>query len=468
MREKVRTLPRILFSAPCSGSGKTVVTCGVLELLNRRKISCVSFKCGPDYIDPMFHRYVLGVIGYNLDSFFLPPGEAARLFEEKTRKADMAVIEGAMGYYDGVAGITTRASAWEAAGLTNTPVILVVDGKKSSLSLLALVKGFLEYEKDSHIRGVILNRTSSMMAQRLRPLLEEMGVRFLGAIPQCEEADWESRYLGLTLPGEQERLREKVKALADRLESCLDMDGILELAGTAPPIVRQKLSDPSRIPAAGATKTGQTPETGAETVSGVKEIRRIAVARDEAFCFYYEENLELLRKLGWELVFFSPLHDENLPCPGLTAILFGGGYPELYARELSENQSMLEAVRTAGRHRVKILAECGGFLYLHETLEGADGLSYPMAGIIRAKGYRTDKLSRFGYISLLDSHGNQVARAHEFHYWDSTLPGMDLKAVKPFSTRSWNCMYVTHELIAGFPHLYYGSNPQWIREFLES
>ena len=224
----------------------------------------------------------------------------------------------------------------------------------------------------------------------------------------------------------------------------------------------------SRIPAAGATKTGQTPETGAETVSGVKEIRRIAVARDEAFCFYYEENLELLRKLGWELVFFSPLHDENLPCPGLTAILFGGGYPELYARELSENQSMLEAVRTAGRHRVKILAECGGFLYLHETLEGADGLSYPMAGIIRAKGYRTDKLSRFGYISLLDSHGNQVARAHEFHYWDSTLPGMDLKAVKPFSTRSWNCMYVTHELIAGFPHLYYGSNPQWIREFLES
>ncbi len=459
--ENARPLPRILLAAPCSGSGKTVITCGVLELMRRRNRSCVSFKCGPDYIDPMFHRYVLAVPGYNLDSFFLPPSEVVRLFEEKTREADMAVIEGAMGYYDGVAGTTSHASAWDIAGLTAAPVILVVDGKKSSLSLVALVKGFLEYEKDSRVKGVILNRTSPLMARKLRPLLEDLGVRLLGAVPQCEEADWESRHLGLTLPGEQDRLREKVKALADRLEPCLDVEGILKLAESAPPVGGSPGTVPCLPPAVHTQNTGQPRK------SGITEIRRVAVARDEAFCFYYQENLDLLESLGWELIPFSPLKDHHLPGPGLTAILLGGGYPELYAKELSENQAMLEAVRTAYGQGVKLLAECGGFLYLHETLEGADGRSCPMAGIIKAAAYRTEKLSRFGYISLYDRQGNQVARAHEFHYWDSTLPGTDLKAVKPLSARTWDCMYVTRQLIAGFPHLYYGSNPRWIREFLE-
>lgn len=459
--ENARPLPRILLAAPCSGSGKTVITCGVLELMRRRNRSCVSFKCGPDYIDPMFHRYVLGVPGYNLDSFFLPPSEVVRLFEEKTREADMAVIEGAMGYYDGVAGTTAHASAWDIAGLTAAPVILVVDGKKSSLSLVALVKGFLEYEIDSRVKGVILNRTSPLMARKLRPLLEDLGVRLLGAVPQCEEADWESRHLGLTLPGEQDRLREKVKALADRLEPCLDVEGILKLAESAPPVGGSPVTVPCPPPAVHAKNTGQPRK------SSKKELRRVAVARDEAFCFYYQENLDLLESLGWELIPFSPLKDHHLPCSGLTAILLGGGYPELYAKELSENQAMLEDVRTAYGQGVKLLAECGGFLYLHETLEGADGRSCPMAGIIKAAAYRTEKLSRFGYISLYDRQGNQVARAHEFHYWDSTLPGTDLKAVKPLSARTWDCMYVTRQLIAGFPHLYYGSNPRWIREFLE-
>lgn len=447
MSTKMRPLPRILLAAPSSGSGKTVITCGVLKLLKRRNLSCTSFKCGPDYIDPMFHRYVLGIPGYNLDSFFLPPEEVTRLFEHKTAEADMAVIEGVMGYYDGIAGTTTHASAYEIAKLTDTPVVLIIDGKKSSLSLAALVKGFLEYKKDSHIRGVILNRTSPTMAQKLRPLLEDLGVAFLGSVPECEEADWDSRHLGLTLPAEQVRLCEKAETLADRLEPCLDMDELVRLAESAPPIEPLKAGQPK--------------------ISGVKDIRRIAVAKDEAFCFYYQENLDLLESLGWELIPFSPLHDRCLPCPGITAILLGGGYPELYAKELSENQDMLETIRRAFGQGVKFLAECGGFLYLHETLEGTDGRPYPMAGIIKASGYKTGRLSRFGYISLYDSQGKQVAKGHEFHYWDSTMPGADLKAVKPLSTREWDCMYVTNAMIAGFPHLYYGSNPYWIREFLE-
>lgn len=445
---KIKKLPRLLFAAPSSGSGKTVITCGILEILRRREISCVSYKCGPDYIDPMFHRYVLGISGYNLDSFFLQPEQVRMLFEEKAQGADMAVIEGVMGYYDGVAGISTHASAYEIGKITDTPAVLVVDGKQSSLSLAALVKGFLEYRRDSGIRGVILNRTSPAMAERLRPYLEEAGVRLYGAVPVCREAEWESRHLGLNLPEEQARLREKMGALADRLEPCLDIEGLLELAGEAPPV--QKRRKRSKI-----------------SGSGAKELRRIAVARDEAFCFYYQENLEWLEENGWEIIPFSPLHDEHLPCPGISAILLGGGYPEIYAKELSENLGMLKELRLAEKQGVKFLAECGGFLYLHEMLEGTDGSFYPMAGLAEGRAYRTESLSRFGYLVLYDRQGKKLARAHEFHYWDSTRPGKALRAVKPLSSREWDCMIVTDQMIAGFPHLYYASGEDWILGFLE-
>jgi cobyrinic acid a,c-diamide synthase len=445
---KMKKLPRLLLAAPSSGSGKTVITCGILEILRRRKIACVSYKCGPDYIDPMFHRYVLGISGYNLDSFFLPPEKVRSLFEEKSQGADMAVIEGVMGYYDGVAGISTHASAYEIGKITDTPAVLVVDGKQSSLSLAALVKGFLEYRPDSGIRGVILNRTSPAMAERLRPYLEESGVRLYGAVPVLKEAEWESRHLGLNIPEEQAKLREKVQALADRLEPCLDIEGLLKLAEEAPPV----------------QKSIRKQKTSG---FGVKELKRIAVARDEAFCFYYQENLEWLEENGWEIVPFSPLHDHNLPCAGISAILLGGGYPEIYAKDLSENLAMLKELRSAEKQGVKILAECGGFLYLHEMLEGTDGCFYPMAGLIEGKAYRTERLSRFGYIVLYDRQGNRMARAHEFHYWDSTRPGKDLKAVKPLSSREWDCMIVTDQMIAGFPHLYYASGADWILRFLE-
>lgn len=451
-RQKWKNLPRILFAAPSSGSGKTAVTCGFLEILQRQKISCVSFKCGPDYIDPMFHQYVLGIPGYNLDSFFLPPKEVGDLFSAKAQRADMAVIEGVMGYYDGVAGVTSQASAYEIARITDTPVVLVVDGKKSSLSLAALVKGFLEYKKDSRICGVILNRTSAAMAERLCPCLEETGIRLYGAVPECEEARWDSRHLGLTLPKEQERLREKIECWADRLEGCLDMDGLLELAESAPPVGKVN-----------TTRENQTREKGR---ADHKEIRRIAVARDEAFCFYYQENLDLLERAGWELVPFSPLHDRHLPCAGISAILLGGGYPEVYAKALSENRAMVEEIWTAKRNGIKFLAECGGFLYLHEWLEGTDGISYPMAGLVKGKGYRTERLSRFGYVTLYDRQGRRMFRGHEFHYWNTTLSHGDWKAVKPLSPRQWDCMVVTEDMIAGFPHLYYGSNPDWILRFL--
>lgn len=484
--EKREGIPRLLLTAPASGSGKTVITSGLLALFSKMGLSCVSFKCGPDYIDPMFHRYVLGIPGSNLDSFFLDEDGVRQLFEERSADHELALIEGVMGYYDGVAGTSFQASSYEIARITDTPAILVVDAKKSSRSVSALIKGFLEYQKDSRIVGVILNRTSPMMTERLRPLIEELGVKLIGAVPECPEAQLESRHLGLTLPNEQKKLRVHMEALADRLEQCLDIPKLLALAGIA------EDQDPNDHEKKETNKKNEK--------NGYVPTRRIGVAQDEAFCFYYQENLEFLRQNGWEIVTFSPLHNQKIP-ENLDALLLGGGYPELYARELSENKSMLESIRIAGTDqtkKIKILAECGGFLYLHRTLEDPDGKKWQMVGFLDADAFRTKKLSRFGYITLKTNQTNPVMasdqmesknldetengkhkektergendrvaiRGHEFHYWDSTDPGTALLAEKPLSSRNWACMHVSDRMIAGFPHLYYRSDPNWILNFL--
>lgn len=455
-----QAIPRIMFAAPSSGSGKTMVTCGFLALCRKRGLDCRAMKCGPDYIDPLFHHYVLGISGANLDSFFLCEEAVRALFLKETAGCDMAVIEGVMGYYDGLAGISTQASSYDIARITDTPVILVVDGKRGSLSLAALIKGFQEFRGDSRICGVILNRTGEAMAERLRPQIEALGIYLAGWIPECEEARLESRHLGLTLPGEQHKLGQKAAALAGRMEASLDLDWLLATAGLA-----------------AALDDGTEGKTGAEGNDDVhlkmkadkkntdRGRLRIAVARDEAFSFYYQENLRFLREMGAELLNFSPLHDEVLP-DDLDAVLLGGGYPELYAAELSDNRSMRESLNGAAAAGVKIMAECGGFLYLHQTLEGADGNQYPMSGVIPGHGFRTGRLSRFGYLTLQGADGK--IKGHEFHYWDSDNCGDSCVAVKPLIDRSWKCMHLTKTLLAGFPHLYYQSNPELIYRFLIS
>lgn len=486
---KKTAVPRILIAAPASGSGKTLVTCGLLEIFKRRGLCCTAFKCGPDYIDPMFHRYVLGISGGNLDSFFLSPGQVKELFFRCSQGSGIVVIEGVMGYYDGLSADSDRVSSYEIAGITDTPVILVADGKGSSLSLAALVRGFLTYKKDSRIRGVILNRVSQTVADRLRPTLEELGIRYLGAISEWEDAKMESRHLGLTIPEEQEHLREKIAKIGRRMEQCLDIEGILELAGTAPDLGagsgegsgRGSEEDPgTRVfwnngfsGIEGEKSEEQRPEKQRPERQRPEEQRledqkpgKIAVAMDEAFCFYYQENLELLRKAGWELACFSPLRDRQLP-EGISGILLGGGYPEVYAKQLSDNHAMLEEIRSSAEKGIRLIAECGGFLYLHRTLAGTDGKTYPMAGVIGAEAFPRERLTRFGYISLKNpGTETEIFRGHEFHYWESTSPGSDWKAVKPDGRRSWDCMYVTDQLLAGFPHLYYPSNPGWILDFL--
>ena len=462
--QKDADFPRILVAAPGSGSGKTLLTTGLLTLFQNRGIRCRSFKCGPDYIDPMFHKYVLGIDSCNLDSFFLPQEELRALFQKRAADAELSILEGVMGYYDGIGGNSTAASTYEVAKITDTPVILVLDGKGSSLSLAAQVKGFLDYRKDSHICGVILNKTNKMVGERLRPEIEKLGVRYLGAVPVCETMDIKSRHLGLTMPQEQSELRGHLNAFAKQLEEYLDVDGILELAGCS----GEKLPEAGKTEQSNQTDLNQE-ETKQDEIRPIDSeseppTRRMAVAMDEAFCFYYQENLDFLRQQGWELIPFSPLCDAALP-EQIHAILLGGGYPELYAKELSANEPMLASIRNAHAEGIKILAECGGFLYLQEHLEDETGTSWPVAGLIHADGFRTEKLGRFGYISLMQNGAVRI-KGHEFHYWDSTAPGSAFRAEKPQSNRGWDCMYWTDSLLAGFPHLYYLSGPDLILSFL--
>lgn len=448
--------PRLMFAAPKSGSGKTMMTCGLLNVFAGRGIRCRSFKCGPDYIDPMFHKYVLGIEGGNLDTFFLEKEKVRRQFAAQAEGAGISVIEGVMGYYDGVGGDSTWASSYEVAGTVHAPVVLILDCKGASLSLAAVAKGFLEYKENSHIRGVILNRASDEMTQRLKPVMEELGLRVYGYLPDCEEGRIDSRHLGLVLPGERKGLKEQLDRLARRMESTIDIDGLIELAGDSGP-----LPDFHESPGQKTCKT-----TSEQKVS-------VGIASDEAFCFYYQENLMLLEEMGAKLIPFSPLHDKKLP-EGIQGLLLGGGYPELYARELSENVSMLRDIRSAFKRSVPVLAECGGFMYLHEELETGDHKTYPMSGIIPGRTFPVKRLSRFGYIeafSLEDGaflKKGESIRGHEFHYWDSTHNGSRMEARKPGRKKSWNCVHAQGNLLAGFPHFYYPSNPVLPKRFVEA
>ncbi len=449
--------PGILLTAPASGSGKTLVTCGILQALVNRGQKIVSFKCGPDYIDPMFHGKVIGTKSRNLDTFFTDADTTRYLYEKNTEGFDLAVVEGVMGYYDGLGGIRTEGSTYDVARTLDLPAILIVNCRGASLSVLATVRGFLEYQKDSHIFGVILNQISPMIYGQLRMLIEqELQIRVFGYVPKMANLSLDSRHLGLVLPGEIRALQKKLNDLAEKLEETLDLDGMISEIKTAEYRTAGKSDIRKEI----------------QALSFPDKIR-IAVAEDDAFCFTYLDNLELLEEMGAKLVPFSPVRDGRLP-EAVSGLILSGGYPELHAKELGSNRSMRASVRKAVADGMPCIAECGGFLYLHRELEGTDGRFYPMAGVLDAKAYRTEKLSRFGYVTLaaeedqlLGKAGTQI-RGHEFHYWDSESCGESFHARKPAGRREWDCVHGTNTLYAGFPHLFYYSNLQVPHAFLRS
>lgn len=447
--------PRVMFAATRSGSGKTTVTCGVLAALKKQNIKVQAYKCGPDYIDPMFHRTVLGIDTGNLDTFFADADAIGRILARDTKDAELIVMEGVMGYYDGVGGATTMASSYELSKVTKTPVVLIVDAKGASVTLAAIIRGIMEYKKDSRIVGVILNRVSPMFYSRIKHVIEtECGIPVLGYLPEDASFAVPSRHLGLLQPDEMQKQRDWVETVAKAARKTIDIDGILEIAAQAEMLQIQK--------ATGETEKSKFP-------AGY----RIGVARDAAFSFYYRENLRMLEDMGATLVYFSPLTDAHVS--EVDALIFGGGYPELYAKQLCENSSMRESILQALESGMPCHAECGGFLYLGKSLADAQGNVYEMVGFLDGAGFRTERLQRFGYVELASQEAdafavNTVLRGHEFHYWDSTDCGDACLAWKPLSKqKTYPCMVKKKGTFAGFPHLYYaGAENFFYHLFLNS
>ena len=431
---------QFLLAAPRSGSGKTTMTCALLMALKRRGCAPCAFKSGPDYIDPMFHRAVLGVESHNLDLFFSAPETVRALYARGAAGHGAAVCEGAMGFYDGLGGVSDRASAWHLADTLDLPVLLVVEPKGQSLTLAAELKGLNSFRTPSHIAGILLNNCTARMHALLAPMLEkETSLPVLGFLPKLPEAVIGSRHLGLYTAAEVEKLQQKLALLADAAEEHIDWPRLLALCEKEPPALPvQPETPPARV--------------------------RIAVAQDEAFCFTYAETLEAFRDAGAEVVFFSPLRDTALP-ENIGGLYLPGGYPELYARELSENTSLLREIKRKIESGLPTAAECGGFLYLGQSLTDAEGQSWPMAGVLPGEAKDAGRLVRFGYAALSADSDSMLFRAgesfpiHEFHHWDSTANGTALAAKKPVGGAAWRCGFVNEHFYAGFPHLYWAGTP---------
>ncbi|MDO5155337.1 MAG: cobyrinate a,c-diamide synthase [Eubacteriales bacterium] len=471
--------PRLMIAAPSSGSGKTVITCALLEAAKQQNKSPRAFKCGPDYIDPMFHKEVLGVPSANLDSFFSDAKMLKALFLQGDSDAiahGISIVEGVMGLYDGLGGTKEEASAYDVAAKLQIPIVLVVDAHGMGRSILPLLAGFLQYDHKHLIQGVILNRTSAMFCKTIGSLIEEeLGIRVLGCFPKQKELHLESRHLGLKMPNEVENRREQVKLAADILTEYVDLDALWEIAVDTPLLELENGDEAAAL----QTKNDMC-NAGKEQDPKV----RIGVAKDEAFCFYYGENLRMLEEQGAEIVYFSPLHDKELP-KDIKGLLFGGGYPELYGKQLAANESMKQAIKEAIQNGMPSVAECGGFMYLHDSMVTEDGERYAMCGVIPASVSYQKKLVRFGYVQIknakCDTQQNTIkkdtgwkgflpddcmVKGHEFHYFDSTDNGADCSACKPTGNRSYGCVHSGKNYWWGFPHLYYPSCPVFAKRFV--
>lgn len=445
-------IPRIMISADGSGSGKTTVVCGIIKAIIKRKINVFSCKCGPDYIDPMFHKKILKTESKNIDSFFCEDELLKELFYRHTKNGGFSVLEGVMGYYDGISLNDTYGSSYHIAGILKTPVILVIDARKKALTTAAVIKGLLEFKKDSNIKGVILNGISEKIYEKIKPVIKvNTGIEAIGFLPYDNEYTFESRHLGLIMPDEIEDIHKKTEKLSAAAEKCIDIDRIIEIGKKAASVSFMKRFDYNR--------------------PFEKKIK-IGVAYDDAFCFYYKDNLELLKSAGCEIVYFSPLYDKKIP-DGISGILLGGGYPELYLDKLSKNKELRRDIKMKIDEGMPALGECGGFMYMNDTVKDKDGRTFEMVGIVKGEAFFTKRLVRFGYInmtarrdSFLLKKGEKI-KAHEFHYWDCTENGDMFLAEKPDKSKDWKCMYQYKNFIGGYPHIYYYSNTDFAFGFVK-
>lgn len=432
-----------------SGDGKTTLTLALLRALRRRQIKVQPFKCGPDYIDPTFHQVAAGCASRNLDLWMMGENEVMNSFAVNSADADCAVVEGVMGMFDGASPVTLAGSTAETALVLHLPVILTVNAKGTAGSIAALVKGFVDFCPGITIIGVIANRVNSeahaailseaLAAHHLPPLL--------GRLPDTPEWALPERHLGLVPFAENEKSEPWFEKLADAAEQYLDLDRILKLAAMPRIAVEIPPLPPPSV--------------------------RLGVALDEVFHFYYADNLDILRRSGIELIEFSPLHDTVLP-ENLNGIYLGGGFPEMFAGELAENSAMRRAIKTFADNGGAVYAECGGYMYLTETIAGDDGKPMPMCGLIPADTTMGKRLGPFGYRDLTAVNdccfgaAGVKARGHEFHWSQVTFR----RAVTPLwsghgcrDNNAVNSGYCSGRVCAGYIHIHFASNPVLVENF---
>ena len=451
--------PRLVIAGTHSGCGKTTVSIGLMAAF-ARDLSVQPFKVGPDYIDPMYHQFVTGKRSRNLDGWMLSPETIRHLFARNSSDAELAIVEGVMGLYDGVGINKDVASTSQIAKTIKAPVILVIDGGGMSTSAAAMARGYQGFDPGLQLEGVIFNRVSGMGHYNLlkEALESHTGLKAYGYLPKDLGLKLPSRHLGLIPSGEIEGLRARIDRLVAHLRDTVDLDGLQQLA-------------------ARASKPLEVDPLPVWAIPVGRKVR-IGVAYDDAFNFYYWDNLDLLEGLGAELVMFSPLVDQELP-PALDGLYLGGGFPEVFAAELAENGGMLASIREALEGGLPYIAECGGLMYLVDEIEDLEGRPHPMVGWIPGQVKMTKRLQRFGYADLelqagcvLGEPGARI-RVHEFHRSEAKVQGLPqafrLSKRRPGQeVREWGCSFIKGNGVAGYPHFHFYGNIDFARSFIEA
>ncbi len=450
--------PRLVIAGVQSGVGKTTLSLGLMRALCNRGLTVRPFKVGPDYIDPGLHYQACGFKSHNLDTWMGTEEVVKSIFVKNAAGADIAIIEGVMGLYDGVKNRRIEGSTAELAMLLDVPLILVVNVQGMAQSCVALIKGFMDYEPQLKLRAVVLNNSGEYHKTVLKNRLEkELGIKVLGCLPRQEEVKMPSRHLGLMPAEENHIIQTSIARMAELIESNIDLEAIMQLAQTAGALNSTEQSSFQ------LDKNSQ--ETGQQIVLGV--------ARDAAFTFYYQDSLDYLAELGAKIVYFSPLKDEALP--NVDGLYLGGGFPEMFLPQLAANQSMLRSIREAHKQAMPIYAECGGLLYLSERIMDFDNRLWPGAGIVAASASMSKSLKGLGYVEAIlvqDTilgRKDDVLRGHEFHY--STVSGLTaqhsaylLNGGKGEDGRLDG--FVQDNLLASYVHLHLRSNPAAAANFL--
>lgn len=467
-------IPRIMIAGTHSGVGKTTITTAVMAAFARDGYRVQPYKVGPDYIDPSYHTIATGIPSRNLDSWMLSDETVSRLFRQSAPKADVAVIEGVMGLFDGSEAIGDKGSSAQIAKLLDCPVILIVDVKSMARSAAALVSGFVNFDPELNVAGIILNRIGSERHLRLvREAVEAYcNVPVVGYIRKNAKLELPSRHLGLVPTVEGGVLPEKIKGLADEIRAGIDFARIMRIAEAA-----------GELAPAGETEPAGEMDSAGSMIAGIRGTVdyagkvRIGLAWDEAFSFYYRDGLDELERQGAQLVRFSPLHDTMLP-QDLDGIYIGGGFPEIFIRELAANREMLDRLKAAGEQGMPVFAECGGLMYLTRAIVDFDSTEYGMVGLVPGRCIMEKSLVGMGYIEA-EALGNNVIsgagmkmRGHEFHYSRLAPDGPDFSyAFRMTRNRSGETVldgYARGNILASYAHLHFAANPGAAAKFIDN